>query len=216
MPRLLLALALVVLVPACSADAPQAAPLGGRATTAPAPVGDLTAAQLSDLLLQPEDLPGLSQRRPFASAALSTQATPQLSLCRPTVPDAPHAIANVLASSGTPGAAQVFQVLSAYADPAGAQAAFARAVDAARGCPAYEVDSTPYRVEDLAEVAVPGSDGAAHYRLTTPEVVGGDVRTLARAGRFLVLVTGFGAPPEGQTLLEFQAGVAARAVARLP
>jgi hypothetical protein len=189
-----------------------AAPL---AATSSAPAGDLSRAQLSALLLQPADLPDLPQRREFASAALSTQAPPQLALCRAAAPTAPHQLANVLASSGKAGAVQVFQVLSAYVDPAGAQAAYDRALADARGCRTYASQGRSFAVEDLADLAVPAGATAAQYRLTTPDVVGGDVRTLAVSGRYVVLVTGYGAPPQGQTLLGYQADVLRRALARL-
>ena len=193
-----------------------AAPDPASSPAAPAaPTGDLPAAQLSALLLQPADLPGLPQRRVFASAELTTQATPQLALCRQPVPDAPHEIANVLSQSGKAREVKVFQVLAAYADEAGARAAYAHAVTQARSCRSYRAGSTAFRVEDLAEVEVPAGAQAVHYRLTTPGVVGGDVRTLARSGRFLVLVSGFGAPPGGQPLLDYQADVVRRALARL-
>jgi hypothetical protein len=189
--------------------------LPGAPAATRAQQGDLPVTRLRELLLQPADLPDLPSRRPFASADLSTQATPQLALCQPAVEDAPHQLANLLAQSGEPGQANVFEVLSAYADQAAAQAAYDRAAATAQQCSAYDVEGVPYRVEDLRPVAVPAGDVGVQYRLTTPSVVSGDVRTLVRSGRFLVLITGFGAPPSGQSLLDLQAEVAQRALARL-
>lgn len=211
---LLPALAAAALLSACSST-PTPVPLPPPSTTRP-PQGDLSQAAMSALLLQAADLPGLTQRRQFASAVLSTQATPQLTLCQAPVPDAPHALANVLAQSGQVGRAEVFEVVSAYADGAAAQAAFDRAVGAAQACNAYQAQAVAFRVEDLGPVDVPAGAQAQHYRLTTPSVVGGDVRTLARSGRFLVLVSGFGAPPGGQPLLDYQADVLRTALRRLP
>lgn len=195
----------------CSGSSPA------PATTRPAPaaVGDLSEGQLRALLLQPADLPGLTQRREFAGVELGTQAPPQLALCSAPVPDAPHQIANVVASSGAAGAVKVFQVVSAYADEAAARAAHARAEGQARRCSSYEVDGTAYRVEDVTAVRVLAGAQALHYRLTTPSVIEGDVRTLVRSGRFTVLISGFGAPPGGQPLLDYQADLARRAIARL-
>ena len=205
------AVVLLALAAGCSGSGGDAAFSGP-----PPPRSDLSDAKLAELLLEPADLPGLTGRRQFASAELTTQGTPQLALCRPPVPDAPHAIANVLSGSGQDRQVRVFQVLSAYADDAGARAAYDRAVAQARSCRSYEVDGRPYAVEDLAEVEVPRGAAAAQYRLTTPSVVSGDVRTLARSGRFLVLVSGFGEPPGGQDILEYQADVVRKALSRLP
>ncbi len=183
-------------------------PTGGR-------TGDLTSAQLASMLLQPDDLPGLSRRRQYASADLSTQTTPQLALCGPVEAGAPHEVANVLAQSGTIGQANVFEVLSAYADAPGAQAAYDQAANAARSCATYQANGMAFSVQELAPLALPGGAEGLHYRLATPSVVAGDVRTLVRSGRFLVLVTGYGMAPDGASLLQFQADVAAKALARL-
>lgn len=208
--------AVVTSAAGCSGDRTTAqGPLPGPATsTSPAPQGDLSYARLGTLLLQPEDLPGLGQRRQYASADLVTQATPQLALCTPLAPDAPHQTANVLAQSGRTGQANVFEVLSAYVDEAGATAAFTRAEAAARSCTSYSAQGVTFTVEDLAPVPLEGATGL-HYRVTTPDVVRGDVRTLVRSGRYVLLVTGYGAPPDGLTLLDFQADVARKALARL-
>ncbi len=210
-------LLVVALLTGCAgAGAPRAVPVPPQdvATTPPAQ-GDLTSAQLSAMLLQASDLPDLTSRRPYASADLTTQGVPQLALCRAPQPDAPHQVANVLAQSGRTGQANVFEVLSVYADETGAQAAYDRAVAAATGCSTYELQGTPYAVEELGPVDVPAPAVGTHYRLTTPGVVSGDVRTLVRSGRVLLLVTGYGAAPDGQSLLQFQAQVARTALGRL-
>lgn len=210
--------ALPLLLTGCSGSSSSGTSGGslpGAAPTSRAPSGDLSADRMRALLLQPSDLPGLAQRRDFASADLSTQATPQLALCHPPETDAPHETANVLAQSGTTGQANVFQVLSAYADAAGAQAAYDRAAAAARSCGTYTGNGVTFTVADLADVPVAGADAALHYRVTTPDVVRGDVRTLLRKGRYTVLISGYGAPPGGVSLLDFQATTAAAAAARL-
>ena len=210
---LVVLLGLLGLLGACSSGpratlpAPTASPAGPR--------GDLSAAQLSARLLQPADLPDLPTRRPYASATLTTQAPPQLALCHAATPTAPHALANVLAQGSSTGQVQVFEVLSVYADPAGAAGAYAQALADARACSSYTFQGRPFTVTDLAEVPVPGGAQATHYRLTTPDVVGGDVRTLAVQGRYAVLITGYGAPPAGQSLLDYQAAVLQQALARL-
>lgn len=212
------ALALLLLAGCSSGTVPTTTPAPtttAPTATAPAPDGDLSAARLTAMLLSPADLPDLPQRRQYARAQLTTQAPPQLDLCRPAAPDAPHATANVLAQSGRTGAVQVFQIVSAYADPAAARAALDRAVATAQACLTYTAQGVPFRVEDLGPVDVGPGASAVHYRLTTPDVVGGDVRTLAAKGRYTVLVSGYGAPPAGQSLLDYQAGVIRTALARL-
>lgn len=201
---------------ACSGSSAPATYLPSAAPTTSAPTGDLSAQRLAALLLQPADLPGLAQRREFTSAALTTQGTPQLALCRQAAPTAPHQLANVIAQSGATGAVKVFQVVGAYADAAGARAAYDADVASARACASYNAGDVTYAVEELAAVDVPAPAEAVHYRLTTPTVVGGDVRTYAVSGRFTVLVSGFGAPPGGQPLLDYQADVLRKALARLP
>ncbi len=191
---------------------PSAAP---TATPSDA-TGDLSGPRLAALLLQPVDLPGLTQRREFTGATLTTQATPQLALCRPTAVTAPHELANVIAQSGAVGTVKVFEIVGAYTDAAGARAAYDADVANARACTGYTAAGVAYAVEDLAPVTVPAPAQAMHYRLTTPAVVGGDVRTYAVQGRFTVLVTGFGAAPGGQPLLDYQADLLRRALGRLP
>ncbi len=214
-PRLTVTALAGLLLTGCSGSAP-ATYLPSAAPTTRAPTGDLSGQRLAALLLQPADLPGLTQRREFTSAAVTTQATPQLALCRPAVATAPHELANVIAQSGAVGTVKVFEIVGAYADAAGAQAAYDADVANARACTSYTAAGVAYAVEDLAPVTVPAPAQALHYRLTTPAVVGGDVRTYAVQGRFTVLVTGFGAPPAGQPLLDYQADVLRKALARLP
>lgn len=218
MTRALAAALLALLLTGCSGSQTTPAPAAPAAAVprSPAPTGDLTQAQLRAALLQPADLPELAGRREFASAELTTQATPQLALCRPQVVDAPHALANVLAQSGQMGSVRVFQIVLAYVDPAGAEAAFTRAVADAAGCTAYEVQGVAVAVEGLEEFPLPGADAAAHYRLVRPGEGDTDTRTLLLRGRYLVLLSGSGLPPGDASLLDYQAGVAALALARLP
>ena len=208
-------LAGLLLAGCSSADAGQATAGSVPAVPLAAPAGGLSQAQLQGLLLQTADLPDLPQRTVYAGVERSTQAPPQLALCQEAPPTAPHQLANVLAKGGGVGQVQVFEVVQVYADPAAAAAAYAQALAAARACPTYASQGRTFAVEDLADVAVPGADQALHYRLTTPDVVGGDVRSLALRGRYVVLVTGYGAPPAGQSLLDYQADVLRRATARL-
>lgn len=205
-----------LLLTGCSGPSTPATYLPSAAPTSSGPSGDLPRARLSALLLQPADLPGLTQRREFTSAELTTQATPQLALCRAAAPTGPHEIANVIAQSGATGAVKVFEVVGAYADATAARAAYDADVANARACTSYTSGDVAYAVEGLAPVPVPPPAEAVHYRLTTPSVVGGDVRTYAVSGRFTLLVSGFGAPPGGQPLLDYQADVLRRALARLP
>ena len=217
MRRLLPALVLAGLVAGCSSPAE-----GSRTVTLPTPSaspaaqGDLSAQALQGMLLQATDLPGLPSRRPSASADLTTQATPQLALCQPQQPVAPHQLANVLAQAPGPPPLKVFEVLSVYADEVGATAAYSRAVTAARACPTFQAQGTAFTVTDLADVPAGPGVYATHYRLTAPGVIAGDVRTVARKGRYTVLITGFGAAPGGQPLLDYQAGLLTAALARLP
>lgn len=209
--RALLPAVLVLALAGCSSSA---APAAGPDQT-PMP-GGLSAQALRALLLQPGDLPSAPTRRESASVAGTTEPAPQLALCRAPEPVAAHQVASVLAKPPQPGQAQVFELVAVFADPAGASAAFDAAAAAAAACPSFSSGSTAFTLVDLGRPAVPGADAALHYRLTTPDVVRGDVRTLVRSGRFLVLLTGFGAPPGGQPPLAFQADVAAKALARLP
>lgn len=210
-------LSVVVLLAGCSSDreGTRVVPVPTVATSSPAPQGDVPSDRLTALLLQPEDLTGLPSRRPSASARLTTQGSPQLALCQAPVADAPHEVANQLAQSGGTPPLSVFQVVSVYADAAAATEEYDRAVAAARACPAFSAGGTAFTVSDLAEVPVPAPAAATHYRLAAPDTVSGDVRTLARDGRYLVLISGYGAPPAGQPLLDYQAALMQKAVARL-
>lgn len=174
----------------------------------------MSAARLEARLLQPADLPTLTDRRASASADVTTQATPQLGLCTPDAPVAQHELANVIAKPSKAGQAQVFELLSVYGSVPGARQAFDRAVAAVARCRSYRAGDRTYTVADVRRPAVRGADAALQFRLTTPDVVGGDVLSVALAGTSLVLVTGYGAPPGGQSLLDFQAGVLVKAVGR--
>jgi hypothetical protein len=204
---------------ACStttSPSPSTAPAAAaEVSSSPAPQGTLPAAALQAKLLQPADLPTLTNRREFASADLTTQATPQLALCTQAAPVAPHELASVLAKPVAAGQVQVFELLSAYASASAARQAFDRAVSDTAHCSSYAVDGVPYRVVDVSRPRIAGAQAVLQYRLTTPSVVGGDVRTLGLSGSWLVLVTGYGAPPQGQDLLHYQAAVLAKAVHRL-
>lgn len=218
MRRLLIpALAWLVLALAGCAGSTGSAPLlSPEPIASPGPSGDLSKAAMAALLLQPNDLPELPVRREFASAELTSQATPQLALCRPSEPVGPHELANVLAKSGKIGTAQIFQVVAAFADAAAAADAYAGQLAAARECTTFTQNGRSFRVQDLAPLPARADATGFHYRLTTPDVGFGDVRTVARKGRFTVLVTGFGQPPAGQTLLGFQAAAMTKALDRLP
>jgi hypothetical protein len=56
---------------------------------------------------------------------------------------------------------------------------------------------------------------AVHYALVTSDVVSGDVRTVARKGSVVVLISGFGAPPTKQPLLDYQADLMRKALVRV-
>jgi hypothetical protein len=167
------------------------------------------------MLLQPADLTGLSQRRVFASSGLTTQSTPQLSLCRSPAPVGAHELANVIAQSGKPGGVKVFEIVSVFVDEAAARAAFARHLADARACARYVVDGITHRVVGLATLELGAGTDAAQYGLVTSDVLSGDVRTYVRRGSTTVLITGFGAPPTGEPLLTYQAALMRKALARL-
>ncbi len=211
----LLLLALTVSCSSSTSSQGSAFPTAAGPTARALPTGSVTASALRARLLQPADLPALSNRREFSSADLSTQAAPQLALCHNAQPVPEHELASVLAKPTQLGKAQIFQVLSAFTTAAHAQQAYNQALQDARTCPRYTSAGAVFTVQDLGTVTVTGADAAFHYRLMTPSVVAGDVRTLARAGQYLVLLTGYGAPPAGQTALGFQQSVMASAVRRL-
>ena len=216
MHRPVATLILLALTVSCSSSPSGAVPpMAAGPAASPMPTGSVTAAALRSRLLQASDLPELSNRREFSSADLSTQAAPQLALCHVTRPVPAHELASVLAKPAQLGKAQVFQVLSAFPTPSQAQQAYDQALQDARACPRYTSAGAVFTVRDLGTVTVSGADAAFHYRLTTPAVVAGDVRTMARAGAYLVLLTGYGAPPPGQTALGFQQSVMTSAVRRL-
>jgi hypothetical protein len=205
-------LLLVVLVTGCSGSSPS----HPAAPAVPPMPGGLAEPALRALLLQPADVPSAPTRRTSATPGATTQPAPQLGLCRALDPVGPHQVASVLAKPTQPGQAQVFELVSVFSDAGAATAAFTEATAAADACPSFTQDGTAFTLEDVGRPTVVGADAVLQYRLTTADVVSGDVRTVARAGRYLVLITGFGAPPDGQAPLPFQAGVLAKAVARLP
>ncbi len=183
------------------------------AACAPAGAGrhasaDVTRSALAASLLQSDDLPGLSGRRVFASNALSVRSTPQLLLCEADHPDAPHEQANVIAELTGPRGVRVFEILSAYADVTAAAGAFDRAVARVRACAS---GAQGFRVTDVSLVPISGSR-AVHYAVSTADVVSGDVRTLAQRGRYLILLTGYGLPPGGASLREYQRVLMIRAL----
>ncbi len=173
--------------------------------TAPKPVPRLEA-----LLLPLVDLPTLTDRRVFSSDVPTTQAAPQLALCKAPEPVGPHELASVLAKPAALGQVQVFEIVSVFMTPAAAQAALAQATAQARACMRYQANGVAYQVTDLTATST-----GLQYRLKTPSVVGGDVRTLAVSGHVMVLVTGYGMPPVGHTILSFQAEVMRKALTRL-
>ncbi|GAC1440644.1 MAG: hypothetical protein NVSMB55_06020 [Mycobacteriales bacterium] len=205
---------LLVALSSCGRSSAAPPSADGPAPT-PSPTGAVSAARLRAMLLQPADLPGLSQRREYAGAGLTTQATPQLSLCHGTAEVAPHELANVISEVSRPGGVKVFEVLSVFADPAAAKAAYDADLAAARACTTYTSDGVAHRVTRLGPVPLEPGVQAIHYALVTSDIVSGDVRTYAWRGTTTVLVSGFGAPPTGQPLLDFQADVMRKALARL-
>lgn len=217
MRLLALPLAVLALTAAGCSSHPRTleVPQASEPSASTAPRGDVDETALSKLLLQAEDVPDLPTRRAYADASLVRQLTPQLGLCDTDGTDTPHEVANVLAEPAQPTAARVFEVVGVYPDEAAAAAVWARALATARRCRSYSVDGTPYTVADLAELPGLGAK-ALHYRLLTPAVVTGDVRTFAQRGRYTVLLTGYGMPPKGQKLLDYQRDVLVRALARLP
>jgi hypothetical protein len=217
-PRRAVAVVLVLLLTACSTACSTSS---NRKTAAEAPPGspatrgDLSEEQLRDLLLTSADLAGTSARREFAGVDLTTQPTPQLALCRDQVAQAPHQLASVIAKPDKPGDVQTFELVSAFATTAGATQAFDTALADARRCSSYQADGVTFTVEDLGGVNVAPPARAVQYRLMTADVLGRDTRTLVQSGRFFVLISGFGIPPAGQTLLAYQARLAAKVIARL-
>ena len=211
--RLLLTAAATVLLVGCGGA--SSTPIATGPSSAPKPSGDLSKTQLSAMLLQPADLPELPQRRVYASPALTTELTPQLALCRPAAATAPHAVANVIAGSSAAGMARVFEVVMAYPDAAAATAAHAASKATAYACPSYQAQGVTYEVHDLSEQPVGPGTTAVQYRLTTPGLTDGDVRTFAQQGRFTVFVTASGGPHRGQAMLDYQSTIMRKALARL-
>jgi hypothetical protein len=192
--------------PGVAADGPQ---------PSPSLTGPVTQGRLEAMLLQPADLAGLGGRRAYAGAGLTTQATPQLALCREPAPVGPHQVANVVATSSRPGGVKVFEVLSVFQDEVASKGAYDAAVATAEACDSYVVGGLQHRLVGLARVDVGAGAEALHYAVVTSDVVSGDVRTLARQGSVVVLITGFGEPPTKQPLLAYQADLMRKALARL-
>jgi hypothetical protein len=208
--RLLAALLVTAVVAGCGGSSDPGEPL-----PSPSPSGDVSKERLQMMLLQSSDLAGLSGRRVFAAPGLTSQMTPQLSLCRPPREVVPHEIANVIASVPKPGGVKVFEVLSVHPDEKAAIEAYDIGVAAARACTSYTVDGIGHRVTALAPVEFGAGTQAVHYALVTSDIVSGDVRTYARRGRYTVLISGFGATPTGQPLLAYQETLMRKALARL-
>jgi hypothetical protein len=202
-------------ITACSSPAHEPAVAGLAAPTA-APsmsmTGALPAARLRTALLQAPDLPGLPEQRPHVDATVTTEQPPQLGLCASAGPRLPHQSANLYAKGTTPGQATVFESVGVYSTAADADAVYAVQAANPTRCPSYDAGGTRVRVADLAAVPVPAPARAVHYRLVTPDVVSGDVRTLGVSGRIIVLISGYGRPPAGQTLLGYQSGLLAKAL----
>ena len=201
----------LVLAAACSGSStPAADPL-----PTPSPSGPVAKASLEAMLLQPADLLGLTKRRAFAEPGLTTQSTPQLSLCRDATPVGPHEIANVIAESAKPGGVKVFEIVSVFLDDAAAKAAFDRHVADARACTSFAVEGVTHRVTGLKSITLAPGVQAVQYAVVASDVLSGDVRTYARRGSTTVLITGFGAPPSGGPLLAYQADLMRKALSRL-
>jgi hypothetical protein len=188
---------------------------GGSSSPRSTPDVAQTAGPLAPLLLQSADLPDLPQRRAFAAPDSTTQPTPQLALCRPATATASHGLANVLFTSPQPGVARVFEVVSSYADDVTARRVFDAAAAAIRQCRTFTAQGTAFTVADARTVPLLPSAQVVQYRLTTRDVISGEVRTVARQGRFVLLLTGYGRPTGGQPLLDFQATVMRKALDRL-
>ncbi len=202
MPRLLGCLCTLVLLAACGNPPAAAAPdLGPRSS--PGPSGNRTRAALTALLLQAKDLPDLPVRRTFACAELTRQATPQLALCRAQASVGPHELTSELVSSGRIDTVKVFEVVSAFADEDAAHGVPGH-LTSGRTCSAFTEQTRTFQVDGLASPPARPDATGFHYRLTTPDVVGGDVRTVTTKGRFTVLVSGYGQPPAGQALLDYR------------
>lgn len=208
--------ALLVSSAACggASPAPAVPPPGSVALTAGSATA-LSTGQLLGLLLQPSDLPDLARRRPFASAALTSAAIPQLALCRPPAVAAPHQVANVIAETAGLGMVSVFEVVLAYPDENAARAAYTYDRATATACSSYQSQGAVYQVHDLQQLPVPAGVQALQYRLDTAGLTGGDVRSYAQHGRFTVLVTGVGTPGGKTALPEYQREVLRKALARL-
>jgi hypothetical protein len=202
--------ALAVLSGCSGSSSPSADP-----KPTPSPSGPVAKAQLEAMLLQPADLLGLTKRRTFAEPGLTTQSTPQLSLCRDATAVGPHEIANVIAESGKPGGVKVFEIVSVFADEAAAKAAYAGHVADAKACPSFANGGVTHRVTGLRSVSLGTGVDAVQYAVVASDVLSGDVRTYARRGNTTVLITGFGAPPSGGPLLAYQADLMRKALSRL-
>lgn len=212
--------ALAMLLSGCTSgdDAPRPlAVTAAPATGSPAAAlpGALGEQQMEGLLLQGEDLPGLTLRRSVDSTVELT-SSPQLALCRQPGPALPHQVANVLAKGTAPGQAQVFQVVSVYADPAAARQAWDYDVGSVRACPTFRSGDVTFTVQEATDLPTPAGGAAMQYRVAASNVVSGDVRTLAVLGRATVLISSYGTPTDGSPLTAYQATVAGRALARLP
>jgi hypothetical protein len=188
---------------------------GGSGSPRSAPDVAQAAGPLAPLLLQSSDIPDLPSRRAFAAPDSTTQATPQLALCRPASATASHGLANVLFTSPQPGVVRVFEVLSSYDDEQTARREFDTAAAAIRQCRTFTAQGTAFTVADARSVALLPAAEVVQYRLTTRDVISGEVRTVGQQGRFVVLLTGYGRPTSGQPLLDFQADVMRKALARL-
>lgn len=210
---------LMCLAAACSTTtSPQTTTVGPAVSSRPTSTAPATATAtvaLRSQLLQLTDLPDLADRREFSSTDPTTQAAPQLALCSQVAAVAPHQLASVLAKPRVASQVEVFEIVSAFADAASARQAFDQAAADSARCRSYAVADVPYQVVDLSRPLVRGATAALQYRLTTPNVIAGDVRTVAVTGRFLVLITGYGTPPDRMTILTYQVAVMAKALARL-
>ncbi len=214
------ALAAAMLAAGCTSGpaSPSAAAVPGAVRPTGSPVaglpGALDTSAMSALLVQGDDVPGLSLRRTVDPYVEQT-SSPQLGLCRAAGPALPHQVANVLAKGSAPGQALVFEVVSVYADAAAAEQAWAYDVASARACPAFTSGAILFTVAGPDNLDVPVGK-AVQYRLSASDVVSGDQRTLAVRGRATVFLSGYGKPADGSDLAAYQADIARKAVRRLP
>ena len=109
----------------------------------------------------------------------------------------------------------MFEVVSVFTDEAAAKAVFVRHVADARACGRFTAEGVGHRIAGLTSLRLGAGIDAVQYGDVTSDVLSGDVRTYARRGAATVLISGFGAPPSGGSLLSYQAALMRTALARV-